>query len=230
MFFAFLYSYYLDYLDKHLSILPWLWHPCRNLKTEHRHLRKARDREISPLTNILSSSGKLSQFSTIHAITKLPLGATQNSCIPSGNLWIQGDHVIQHSFRCMEVNLEPTMFIINGSKVTVAQYVTLTRHLHNASAVWGLSWQQLGGSVVLAWQQLETKATIVREWSAVLHAGVGGQGKLPLCMDAAQAMAGVNLINCFQAVNEDLSIKCVVDENVHNVPKLIFCPWVRTWL
>lgn len=70
------------------------------------------------------------------------------------------------------------------------------------------------GLVVLAWQQLKTKATIVREWSAVLHAGVGGQGKLPLCTDAAQALAGADLTNCCQAVNEDVSIKCVTDENV----------------
>ncbi len=75
---------------------------------------------------------------------------------------------------------------------------------------------------MLAWQRLETKATVVRKWSAVLHAGVGGQGKLPFCTDAAQVMAGVNLINCFQAVNEDLSIKHVVDEKCTQCAFIIF--------
>lgn len=72
---------------------------------------------------------------------------------------------------------------------------------------------------MLAWQQLETKATVVRERSAVLHAAVG-EGKLPFCTDAAKAMAGVNLINFFQAVNG--SIKYVVDENVRSVLTLIY--------
>lgn len=94
-----------------------------------------------------------------------------------------------------------------------------TRHLSN---VWGLSWQQLGGSVLLAWQQLETKATIVREWSEVLHAGVGGQGKLPFCTAAVQAVWGVNLINCFQAVSVYPSINCVVDEHLLSMFTLIF--------
>ena len=58
------------------------------------------------------------------------------------------------------------MLIIMGSKETVYQYVSHTRHLSNVSVVLGLRRQQLGSSVVLAWQQLETKATIVREWSA----------------------------------------------------------------
>lgn len=71
----------------------------------------------------------------------------------------------------------------------------------------------------------QDKATVVRKWSAAFHAGVGGQGGL-LCTDAAQAMAGENLIKCFQAVNEDPSIKCVAGENVHSD----FCPWMEKHL
>lgn len=75
---------------------------------------------------------------------------------------------------------------------------------------------------MLAWQQPETKATIVREGSVVLHAGVGGQGKSPFCTVAAQAMAAVNLINCSQAVNGDSSN--VQNENLRSVLK-IFLSW-----
>lgn len=75
---------------------------------------------------------------------------------------------------------------------------------------------------MLAWQQLETKATIVREWSEVLHARVGGQGKLPFCTATVQAMWGVNLINCFQAVSVYPSIKCVVDEHLLSMFTLLF--------
>lgn len=71
---------------------------------------------------------------------------------------------------------------------------------------------------MLAWQQLETKATIVRDWSAMHHGGVGGQGKSPFCTAAAQAMAGVNLINCFQEVSDE----CVTNEHLLRTLTLIF--------
>lgn len=58
----------------------------------------------------------------------------------------------------------------------------------------------------------QDKATVVAEWSAALHAAVGDQGEMS-CTDAAPAMAEQNMINCFQVVNEDFSIKCTAKEN-----------------
>lgn len=100
-------------------------------------------------------------------------------------------HMSHNIHLAKDANLESTLLVIKLFKVV------FSAHARHRGDVWGLSWQQLGGSAWLAWQRLETKATIVRKWSAALHAGVGGQGKLAFCTAAAQATLGVNLITSF---------------------------------
>lgn len=129
---------------------------------------------------------------------------------------MQGHHVLQHSFSCGEINIEPNKPVSEGSQMTIQEKCCshkVSQWLFSSSRP---ETKVAGGSLVLAWQQLSCKEMVCSLlcWS---------RWSRQIALTQQRIQQGENLINCFQAVNQDPSIKCVTDGNLHSECR----PWVE---